>query len=371
MSIRSLNRRNLIAASGITAASLARAGQSTALAQEASPMATPAATPAANLVAGGELPLEQIALLTGADPLSINDTDAEYGIHGTDLGSSFLYDDQLYIVFGDTFGPAGADWRSNVLAISTDDDPSDGITFDRFIEDRPGHAAELLPSKKVDFDEITVIPTYGVAVEDRLFLHYMSVEHWGEPGYWDLGSAGWAYSDDAGETWTKDEDSVFPGDTNWGQVAIEEHEGHLYLFGIPGGRYGDLKLARVVPEQLLDIATYEYWDGNAWVDEPDSAAVLVEGSIGELSVRWNSYYGRWLMMYLIDDLGHIVVRTAPELTGPWDEPRVAVRSIEYPALYAPYMFPKWNDGPDIYFLMSLFGPYNVWLMKTSIPDLAS
>ncbi len=81
------------------------------------------------------MPLEQIALLTGSDPLSINITDEEYGIHDTDLGSTFLYNDQLYIVFGDTFGPGGGDWSSNVLAISTDDDPSDGITIDRFIED--------------------------------------------------------------------------------------------------------------------------------------------------------------------------------------------------------------------------------------------
>jgi hypothetical protein len=370
MRVQSITRRRLVAASSIAAATAAGAPFA-ATAQEASPMATPDASPAATpIVGGGDLPLEQIALLTGSDPLSINDTDAEYGIHGTDLGSSFLYNDQLYIVFGDTFGPAGTDWRSNVLAISSDDDPSDGITFDRFIEDRPGHAGELLPSRKIDFEEITVIPTYGVAVGDRLFLHYMSVEHWGDPGYWDLGSAGWAYSDDAGETWTKDPDAVFPGDTNWGQVAIEEHEGHLYLFGIPGGRYGDLKLARVVPEQLLDIGAYEYWDGAGWEGTPETAAVLVEGSIGELSVRWNSHSGRWLMMYLIDDMGQIVVRTAQDLTGPWDEPRVAVRSVEYPALYAPYMLPKWNDGPDIYFLMSLFGPYNVWLMKTSIPGLA-
>lgn len=327
------------------------------------------ASPIASPVAGADLPLEQVALLTGSDPLSINDTDEAYGVHGTDLGSSFLYDGQLYIVFGDTFGPGGlggSDWRSNVLAVSTDDDPADGVTFDRFIEDRPGHAGELLDAK---FDDVTVIPTYGIAVGDRLFLHYMAVQQWGAPGYWDLNSAGWAYSDDAGQTWTKDPEAVFPGDTNWGQVAIEEYDGYLYLFGIPGGRYGDLKLARVVPEQLLEIGSYEYWDGTAWVGAPESAADLVEGPIGELSVRWNSYYGRWLMMYLIDDMGQIVVRTAPELTGPWDEPRIAVRSTEYPALYAPYLYPLWNDGPDIYFNMSLFGPYNVWLMKTSIPDL--
>lgn len=39
---------------------------------------------------------------------------------------------------------------------------------------------------------------------------------------------------------------------------------------------------------------------------------------------------------------------------------------EFPSLYAPYQFPKWNDGPDIYFTMSMFGPYQVYLMKTQI-----
>jgi Domain of unknown function (DUF4185) len=98
--------------------------------------------------------------------------------------------------------------------------------------------------------------------------------------------------------------------------------------------------------------------------------VVVAGPIGELSVRWNSYYQRWLMMYLIDDQELIVLRSAADLTGPWDEPRIAVRATDYPALYAPYIYPKWNDGPEVYFNMSLFGPYNVWLMKTEVPDLA-
>jgi hypothetical protein len=300
----------------------------------------------------------------------VNQTGAEYGADGTDLGSSFLYNGLTYIVFGDTFDIAKSDWRCNVLAISSDNDPSDGITFDRMIEDRPGHAGELLSARKVDFDEITVIPTYGVAVGDRLFLHYMSVMHWGAPGHWDLGSAGFAWSDDEGQTWTKDETALLPGDTNWGQVAIVDHEDWLYLFGIPAGRYGSGKLARVEPRRLLEIDAWNYWDGSVWSGVSADAAVVVGGHVGELSVRWNPHYQRWLMMYLIDDEGLIVLRTASDLTGPWDDPRVVVRSTDYPALYAPYMYPKWNDGPDIYFNMSLFGPYNVWLMKTSIPDLA-
>ena len=316
-----------------------------------------------------DLPLVEVALLTGSDPAAVNQTGADYCVDGTDLGSSFLYNDQIYIVFGDTFDTHKNGWRSNTLAISSDDDPSDGITFDRMIEAYPGYAAELLPAKRIDYDEITVIPTYGVAVGGRLFLHYMSVEHWGEPGHWTLGSAGWAYSDDAGEHWTKDEAAVFPGDTNWGQVAIVEHEGYLYLFGIPGGRYGSVRLARVEPESLLDINTYTYWDGSEWQTDGTAAIDVVPGPVGELSVRWNSYYQRWLMMYLIDNEGLVELRSAPDLTGPWDEPRVVVRSTDYPSLYAPYIYPKWNDGPEVWFNLSLFGPYNVWLFQTSVPDL--
>lgn len=62
----------------------------------------------------------------------------------------------------------------------------------------------------------------------------------------------------------------------------------------------------------------------------------------------------------------VVLRTAEALTGPWSEEWVVATGAEFPALYAPYQFPVWNDGPDIYFTMSLFGPYQLFLMKTSL-----
>ena len=86
----------------------------------------------------GVIDVTEVAKLTGAD--SINKTE-RYGVAGTDLGSMFNMDDKTYFVFGDTFGyrppgmtgGGGEQWRSNVMAVSTDSDPSDGITFDGFI----------------------------------------------------------------------------------------------------------------------------------------------------------------------------------------------------------------------------------------------
>lgn len=315
----------------------------------------------------GDLPTETIAQLTGPEP-SMNDTITGWLVHGTDLGSSFMYKGEIVLVFGDTFGPAGRFWRSNVLGFSSDDDPSDGVTIDRMITNSRDYAIELLPSKKVDHVEMTVIPTYGIAVDDRMFLHYMSVSHWGAPGRWDLGRAGFAYSDDDGQTWTYDDKAVWPGDTNFGQVAMEEFEGHIYIWGIPGGRYGGIRLARVAPESLLDFGAWEYWSTEGWISDIEGAEEVVPPNVGELSVRWNSYYEKWIMMYLNDPRGLIELRTSDEITGPWSDPMIAARASDYPSLYAPYMYPIWNDGPDIYFNMSLFGPYQVFLLRTRLQE---
>src|SRR5689334_17322012 len=139
--------------------------------------------------------VKQVARLIGAE--SINKTD-RYGVAGADLGSMFNMGDKTYFVFGDTFGVrapgmsggGGEDWRSNVMAVTGDDDPSDGITFERFIADGANHANELIPSAQQDGVEITRIPTLGVAAGSAMYLYFMSVRHWGDPGKWDANYAG-------------------------------------------------------------------------------------------------------------------------------------------------------------------------------------
>lgn len=95
---------------------------------------------------------------------------------------------------------------------------------------------------------------------------------------------------------------------------------------------------------------------------------MVPAPVGELSVQWNSFYGKWLMTYLndADDVDAVVIRTADCLTRPWGEERIVVTADEVPSLYAPYLPPRWNDGPDLYFALSLFGPYDVYWWHTSL-----
>lgn len=338
----------------------------------ASAMLAPGPSPAGPTLA------EKVAKLTG--PGSVNATDTRYQVMGTDLGA--MWDNgsgQILMAFGDTFGEGqvggdqfGGDWRSNVLARSSDHDLSNGMTFDGMVVDAPGHAKQLLAAKHVDKDEITVIPNSGVSVGNRQYLHYFSQHDWGP---WNTNYGGIAYSDDNGENWTKSDvrwsNSAPRWDRGFQLGSLVRHAGHVYLFGTGSGRFYDIRLARVDETRVLDMAAWRYWNGAQWVRDESAAIPVVAAPSGEMSVLYNEYLGRWLMMYLDEYRAAIVMREAPALTGPWSGQRVVVRGGEggeYPALYAPFMHP-WSAAsgdPDLYFAMSQWGPYNVFLMRTTL-----
>ncbi len=312
---------------------------------------------------------EFVAWITG--PESINRTDINYDVYGTDLGSMFTLGDTLYIAFGDTFGccpptnggAGGSNWRNNTLAFTMDSNLHDGIELDGMIVDGSGRARAIVQKNKED---ITIIPTAGIALGERLYLHYMAVKGWGPPGEWTLNRSGWAFSDDWGETWTQPPDSIWEGDTNFGQAALVEQDGYVYVFGIHGGRFGGVALARVLSDNLLNMAAYTYWDGSGWNEDIETATEIVPAPAGELSVAWNDYLGRWIMTYLHELRRAIVIREAPDMTGPWSAPLNLVSDRDYPSLYGAYLHPWASSGEVIYFNMSQWGPYNVMLMRVQL-----
>ncbi len=319
----------------------------------------------------GVADVEFVQWITGPD--SPNQTDVNYSVLGTDLGSMFELDGTVFIAFGDTFGccrPAGGgggggQWRFNVLGYSTDADLEDGITLDGMITDEDGRARAVLRKR---FQDVTIIPTAGIAIEDRLFLHYMAVKQWGAPGRWTLNRSGWGYSDDGGETWTQPNEAIWDGDTNFGMAGLVKDGGYLYVFGTHGGRYGGVQLARVLadPDAVLDMSAYTYWDGSGWTSDITQAVDVVPAPVGELSVAWNEFLGRWIMIYLDEPQRGLVIREAPELTGPWGDTHMLVDSRDFPSLYGSYLHPWGSDGEIIYFNMSQWGPYNVMLMRARL-----
>jgi hypothetical protein len=323
--------------------------------------------------------VKQVSQITG--PASRNKT-GKYEVAGQDLGSMFRADGKTWFVFGDTFGQRAADmtggggseWRSNTLAYSSDTKPGDGITLDGYIVDNTKWAKELVSAKQVDGVEITVIPTYGFAANGAMYLAYMSVKHWGEPGEWETNYSGLAKSTDHGESWTKLPAPRWPGTSNFVQVSVTNVDGDLYFWGVTHGRFGGVQLMKVAERDVEHQGAYRYFTGTAddgtpqWSTELSAAKTIVDGTVGELSVVWNTYLHRWLMTYTDGGASAADIREAPAPWGPWSDAMTLVSQAAVPGLYAPYMLPEYtaNDGRTIYFTLSKWGPYNVFWYQADL-----
>lgn len=316
-----------------------------------------------------------IGAVTGAG--SPNRTDERFGVHATDLGVVWdAGDGRVCIAFGDTYGrgwggdgpgPAEADWRRNTLAYSGDRELATGLRLDSMVTRPDGTARQVLPSGAGR--EVTVVPNTGVAVGGRQYLHYMSVRRWGEPGVWRTNYAGIAVSDDGGGTWDKPRSARW---SNWWgrdrfQLGVFAPAGErMYLLGTTNGRYGEAYLARADSAELPEVRAFEYWTGSGWSRHQGAAAPVLDGPVGEMSAGFHTVLGRWLLLHLDVRRRGIVLRSAETLVGPWTSGEVVVSGDEYPAVYGGFLHPWSLDGPDLYYLVSQWRPYNVYLVRTRL-----
>ena len=267
-------------------------------------------------------------------------------IKGTDLGISFIHEGRLYYLFGDTniTGAGPARDYSNLIAI----DEGDGLF---------NVIGPILT--RDDSKEYTLIPTGGVSVNNRIYVTLMSIEEWLEHGEWETNGAVLAYSDDDGASFTRIDD-YFPEDSNFVQSYLVEEGDYVYFFGIPEGRFGGAKLARVAKGAMLDNTKIMYYEpvSEKWVAEEDGAGIIVEEPVGELSVQ-ELITGDWIMTYLDDRKDVIVMRTSSNLMN-WDGGASILdcNKAEYQGCYAPMLMPI-SSNRDIRFTISFWGDYNV------------
>ena len=342
-----------------------------------------------------------VELLTG--PTSPNNTVDRFAITGTDLG--ILWDNgatgdddrRVHMALGDTMGDCsvpGDEWRSNILFRSNDRDLSDGMRIVDAPMEREGMAKSILPRRTnpdgTPFEgETTVIPTAGVEVDGTQYLRYMSVEDWGDPGEWTTNYSALASSDDDGENWTEVDGTARTGTGNPALVpealgapfthhvdgqmsAFLKAGGYVYEFLTPSGRNGSARLARVPEASIEEMDAYEYWDGAGWVDDHTKAAVVLDGQVSELSVTWSERLGAYIALYT-DQNNDVVMRQAENPWGPWSGRDILLSYEHLPTLYGAFAHP-WSpaieaNGDDLYFTLSTWDAYNVFLMKTDFAQL--
>lgn len=314
----------------------------------------------------------RIAWTTGENTTNRTVTNARVG--GTDLGIPF--DDgrgNILVAFGDTFSDTvgGQDWRSNVLARSRNTDYAErGIQFNWWRTDRPNHADQIIP-RDAGGNDFTVIPTSGITIGTRSYITYFSIFEWGDAGRWRTNYAGYAWSDDSGQTWTKSGTARWQNNSTWtdlwqmNALVRGRGDGYVYMFGTPNGRAGSAYLTRVPEGSMLTMSAYQQLasDGT-WVQWRGAVPpkAVITAPVGEMSVMYHAYYSRWLATYYKESVNAVVVHTAPDVTGPWSPPITVATAAEFPSLYGPFWHPWSTFDRYPVFTMTQWPPYNIETM---------
>ncbi|MBD0861248.1 DUF4185 domain-containing protein [Gordonia sp. zg691] len=351
-------------------------------------------------------------------PLSANRTYSRFGISGTDLGVA--WDNgrgQTLMAFGDTFGNCnapGQQWRHNVLLRTDDDNLANGLTVPDGVagdvtsgsviaSGQPDYAQELIPSLGISNVEVTTIPTAAISLPYgdgfRQYINYMSVRSWGTAGNWVTNYSAVAHSDDNGQTWITDQDTILvnapislslpgnlrPVEYNNGKFQQNAYvrgrpgtpeADYVYQYGTPNGRFGAAFLARFKPEDILKLDNYEYWAGKGpgWVDDikaipDDGSAIVARNPVSELSVAWSPYLEKYIML---DGDNGIRLRTAEHPEGPWSAPKMIVPNRAL-VLYGPMILPNspalQGDSKELYFNASRWSDYNVMLIRSDLSKI--
>lgn len=318
--------------------------------------------------------------MEGEEFFNPNNTADLYDVGGTDLGVIWEMTPGRYgVFFGDTYGrdfrpnpeapgPNGGNWRCNVLAFSEDQNLEDGMTINGMALDEEGRAREIVYGAKdaSGSGDWTSIPTAAIRANGIDYVHYFNMKSWAG---WITNYSGIYRSVDDGETWSKCDDVYFSSDSNFGQAGYFKKDGYVYMVGTETGRKSSPRVARFLEAEMENQSEYEYWnkDEQSWIKGDESKATnIFDDAVGELSIAYHNKYQRWIITYLCEERYEMNLRDAKEITGPWSEPKVLATGKEYSQLYGSYIHPLSLNDDSLYFTMSLWYPYSVFLMRAKL-----
>jgi hypothetical protein len=136
---------------------------------------------------------------------------------------------------------------------------------------------------------------------------------------------------------------------------------------VPWDRDGALKLAAIYSEFRPDVVIT--WDDYSQHPDHRATAPVIPARVSELSVSWSPRLGRFIALYTNAN-NDIVMRQAATPEGPWSGEDILLSYAHVPTLYGAFIHP-WSPavetvGSDLYFTMSTWDAYNVFLMKTDL-----
>ena len=294
-----------------------------------------------------------------------------------DGGSSVLADGRSYWVFGDAWLQSGGGryvFANALVAESADDDASDCVSLSFKTSD--SLPEPLFPLRE---GETTAWPDGAVAVEPgRVDFYFASVERT-SPSEWHVESVGVGQFDTESMNGQRLVEDLWDASSGFGDVVngarspVLQSDDVFVFLHTTGNRH---LLARVPADSMASASAYSYWDGVGWSRFPaDAKALWPEPTTGlpthdGLSVRYNSFLGKWLALYN-RDLSTISARVSDRLTGSWSNElelldcKNVFASAVWPFCY--YAEQHWESerdgGRTVYVTVSTAPPYDVYLLE--------
>ncbi|GEM_PF-972179 len=333
-----------------------------------------------------------------------NRTLSRFKLSATDLGVPFRHKGRTFLLFGDTGGIRGGD----AIAYTTDKSPEDGIDL-VFVHDQAGlyEPVKIPGISRGGFE----VPMEGTSVNGKMYI-YQTTDHSRKMV---MGRSVVAVSDDDGRSFTYLYDlstkrfinvSVVETDlSHWDGFPKSSGMG-LVMFGSGTYRKSDVRLAFQPAKDIESRESIRYFAGldkasrPIWSSKEDDAAPLFRQScVGELSVSYNRFIKKWIMLYNCGKQRQSVnMRTADLPWGPWSEAQIIYEPdrdkgfcrfihmdwrkrkcdiLHDPGrengsgdCYGPYQFDDLATGDrlstTIYFTLSTWNPYTVVLMKARL-----
>ncbi len=78
-------------------------------------------------------------------------------------------------------------------------------------------------------------------------------------------------------------------------------------------------------DRVLEREAWRYWSGAGWSGDVSEALPLFDGA-PIMSVHRSDYLDAYMAVYSVPLSDDVVLRTAPELGGPWSEPLLLFRA---------------------------------------------
>lgn len=331
--------------------------------------------------------ITELDRITGRD--STNEelcTNAGQG--GTDLGIPFeLPDGRTMLLYGDTFSsaPMSGFWNSNFMAITSDEDLTDGLQFDELVTNdangmilpfaQGAHQGGNETDKSV---EVTKIPTGGISIGNDVYIFYMSIRYWGVGGDWRVTYNQCLKADDLTyKSWSNveslrwDEDELYYAGQIYPFNDPKDDE-HIYFTSIPGGRNNGAVMFRVDKDKFENRDEYEYLTSkNTWTKGDDGMKKLNDNpyfimspGVSEPSIVYSEYLDKYVFATLKGS--NIVFGVSDNVCGPYNETYPVVSSSDFPGLYGGFVHSKFmdSDGQRMYIQLSRWTPiYNTYLVE--------